>query len=64
MTYRQMMGYVLEDKNIHVCGYEREKIIIQNRKHGIIEPRKYQLHTNTKGTYFNFQGKRIFVVKQ
>lgn len=63
MNYRNYVGYCLDNKGLHVCGYEGNKVIIQDNSNGISNPKKYKLSTNSRGTYFTFQGKRVFVEK-
>jgi hypothetical protein len=63
MNYRQKLGYVLEVDGLHVCGYDGDKIIIQNNKDSIGAVRKYRLTINSKGTFFTYQGKRVYVDK-
>lgn len=63
MSYRNYGGYCLGISGIHVCGYLGDKVIIQDNRNGLSKPRKYQLLTNGKGTYFNLKGKRVYVEK-
>lgn len=61
-NYMNYLGHVLENKDLHVCGYEGMIILVQNVEGRVIrKPRRYGLNKNSKGIYFNFRGKRIYV---
>lgn len=69
MNYKNHVGHIFGTKELftegytrlHVCGYEGNKIIVQDNREKVNKPRKYKLSTNSKGTFFNFQGKRLYV---
>lgn len=60
-NYKKQLGYVLENKNICINGYVENKILFQNNDGKIDKQRKATLHTNNKGIYFTFNGKRNYV---
>lgn len=64
MLRRDLLGYVLKDKSFHVCGYELNKttyaeyVLIQINGS---EVKKYMINQSTKGYFFNYKGKRIYL---
>lgn len=63
MNYRQMRGYCLDNKDIHVCGYTVQSILIQDKTKIMNNApmKSLKLHENSKGIFFNLRGKRIYV---
>lgn len=60
-NFKKQLGYVLDNKNICVNGYTGNQILFQNNDGKIDKQRKATLHTNNKGIYFTFKGKRNYV---
>lgn len=60
-NYKKQLGYVLENKNMCINGYVDNKVLFQSNDGKIDKQRKATLHTNNKGIYFTFNGKRNYV---
>lgn len=58
--YVRQLGYSLDDKRFSICGYKGSKIMIQVPDINL-EVKKLKLYDNSKGRYFNYEGKRIYV---
>ncbi|MBD5589122.1 hypothetical protein [Clostridium botulinum] len=56
-------GFVLKNSDLHVVGYERKnkKIIVQMEICENPKTKTLKLYKNSKGEYFNLNGKRIFL---
>jgi len=61
MDYRKQLGYVLKNKDIHICGYNDEYVTIQDKSDRVIK--SFKMYDNSKGIYFNYGGKRMYVKK-
>lgn len=79
-NFKDFRGYVLENKNLHVCGYNGNSIMYQDFternlqreisfKNGTTAPimnvshTKCKLNHSSKGIYFNYKGKRLYIAK-
>lgn len=58
-----LRGYCLENKDVHVCGYEGNKVLIQSGdyKEGKRTMTKHTIYNNNKGHYFTLKGKRVYL---
>lgn len=56
---RTKSGYILENKNLFVCGFEGYTHVLFQLETS--KPRRAKLYTNNKGIYFTFEGKRQYV---
>lgn len=55
-----LIGHIIDGhREMHVCGYEGNSILIQ--AHSGAPMRKYTLYRNSKGVYFNHKNKRIYL---
>lgn len=63
-NYRNKLGHIIkENLNLHVCGYTHDGMVwVQS---GAGQPRKlYTTYENSKGIYFNYNGKRMYLYKK
>jgi hypothetical protein len=60
-NFKNRLGYVTDVQGLHICGYIGQVVFYQDNSNGTGKKRGTKLHTNSKGTYFNFKGKRVFV---
>jgi hypothetical protein len=60
MLNKNMLGYCIPgNNNLHVCGYEGNKILVQEKVGEKIK--KLYIYKNSKGYYFVLKGKRIYL---
>ena len=61
-NFRNFVGYCLENaRNIHVCGYDKNRILFQIEGGKMKKSRMYE---NSKGVYFTVNSKRIYIVSE
>lgn len=60
-NFKNKLGYVTEVSGLHICGYMGGVVLYQDNREGTGKQRGAKLHTSSKGTYFNFDGKRVYV---
>lgn len=57
----KQLGHITTMQGIHVCGYKGNKIIIQTEIGENTPLKTLKLYTNSKGQYFNYEGKRVYL---
>ena len=60
-SFRNRLGYVTDVYGIHICGYVGQNVLYQDNRDSTGEQRKAMLYGSSKGTYLNFDGKRVYV---
>jgi hypothetical protein len=60
-NFRNRLGYVTDVQGLHICGYLGQVVLYQDNRNGVGKQRGTKLHKSSKGTYFNFEGKRVYV---
>lgn len=55
------IGFIVKDSDLHICGYEGIKVIVQLKEGENTPTKKLKLYKNTKGEYFNLEGKRMYL---
>lgn len=63
-NFKNHLGYVTEVSGLHICGYIGQVVLYQDNREGTGTQRGTKLYTTSKGTYFNFDGKRVYVDKK
>lgn len=61
-NFKQFVGHVLENKMLHVCGFDGNFILIQ--KCAGAKMQKLRMTENAKGFFFNLNGKRNYVIQK
>lgn len=61
MLNANVIGYCLDDKSLHVCGYQAGKVLIQTKAGSV--PKKLTIYSSNKGNYFVLNDKRHYLPK-
>jgi hypothetical protein len=60
-NFKNYVGYVTDTDGIHICGFFQGIVLFQDNRNGIGKQRGSKLHTTDKGSYFNCNGKRVYL---
>lgn len=59
---KNLLGHVVaENRNLHVCGYVSFGTGVWIQSKAGVEKKLYTIYSNSKGFYFNFKGKRMYL---
>lgn len=60
MNFKNVLGHCIKSHSwLHVCGYEKNRILFQTESGG--KMRKARLQESTKGVFFTLKNKRIYI---
>jgi hypothetical protein len=61
-NFKNYRGYCIKNHtNIHVCGYENNRILFQVMHQNDDKMKKARLQESTKGVFFTLKNKRIYI---